>query len=531
MTTIISSSIKTVACTMMILMLPVLASAAEVTAPTAHGTSSEAATSDLQVVQRAETDQPHYNWRSAKTVDDATAALGGTDRNTGSQDPSSGKVHSWETGEGKSFLIPAWEVPTFLILLNLYDRVIYSDEREDNGKKTYSSNFSTTWEHIRKQNWDFDKDPFNVNQFAHPYQGATMYGLARSCGLNFWQSWAYSSAGSFLYEMAGETSRPSINDIITTPNSGSLLGEALFRMSALVLREQETPDAWHEVGAAIVSPPTAVNRWLFGERFKSVFPTNSPATFWRFRLGMMFDAEKDATLDFAMSYGLPGKAGYTYKRPLDYFDFQISGLANTGNPVGNVLLRGLLYGKPYDFGQDYRGIWGLYGSYDYISPTIFRVSTTALSVGTTAQYWMSRDIALQGTVLGGVGFGAAGVTPARDGERDYHYGLTPQGMLALRMIFGKRLAVENVTRGYYVSGTGSDNSEGTEAIVRNNSNLTLRVFKRHGLGLQLIEAVRNASYGGNHPNRHQTNLTVGVFYSFLGDVHLGSVEWRSPGEL
>ena len=30
-------------------------------------------------------------------------------------------------------------------------------------------------------------------------------------------------------------------------------------------------------------------------------------------------------------------------------------------------------------GKDYRGIWGLYGSYDYISPQTFRISSTALS--------------------------------------------------------------------------------------------------------------------------------------------------------
>ena len=84
-------------------------------------------------------------------------------------------VLSWETGEGKSRLIPALEIPGFLILLNLTER-LFSDEVQD-GKKVYDSTLSTTWDHIRKQNWEFDRDPFNVNQFGHPYQGATMYGF------------------------------------------------------------------------------------------------------------------------------------------------------------------------------------------------------------------------------------------------------------------------------------------------------------------------------------------------------------------
>ena len=32
---------------------------------------------------------------------------------------------SWETGAGKSYLIPALEIPAFLLLLNGYDRLAY----------------------------------------------------------------------------------------------------------------------------------------------------------------------------------------------------------------------------------------------------------------------------------------------------------------------------------------------------------------------------------------------------------------------
>lgn len=126
----------------------------------------------------------------------------------------------------------------------------------------------------------------------------------------------------------GENSRPSINDIITTGNSGSLLGEALFRMSQLVLEDAgPAPTLWDELGAAALAPPAAVNRWAFGDRFKAVFPSYRPATFWRVRLGSSVsgNSELSAVLDFQMSYGLPGKPGYRYDRPFDYFDFQMEG--------------------------------------------------------------------------------------------------------------------------------------------------------------------------------------------------------------
>jgi hypothetical protein len=426
--------------------------------------------------------------------------------------------------------MPALEVPGFLGLLNAYDRIAYANQTQD-GKKVYSSTFSSTWDHLRRQNWVFDQDPFNVNQFAHPYQGATMYGLARSSGLGFWESLAYSNVGSFLWKMAGETDPPSINDQITTGNAGSLLGEALFRMAELVLKSDGAkPDGWHELGAAIISPSTAFNRLAYGERFKTVFPSRDPANFWRFRLGTTLNSSSgssqlDATLDFAMSYGLPGKPGYTYTRPMDYFDFEISGLSRPSNPIGNVLLRGLLYGRDYQAGNDYRGIWGLYGSYDYLSPAVFRVSTTALSLGTTGQYWIAPGVALQGSLLGGVGFGAAGETPVATGERDYHYGVTPQGLLALRLLFGNRAALELGGRAYYVSGTGSDDARGSERIVRVNTGFNIRVYGRHGIGLQFVESIRDSHYGAR-PGKHQNNGTLSLVYTFLGDSHFGAIEWR-----
>ena len=473
---------------------------------------------------------PAYNWRcdrkfSQNSVD--SAGPGAAAKHAGS-DPAT--VLSWETGEGKSHLVPALEIPGFLTLLNLYDRTVNDDDTE-NGKRTYSSDFSTTWQHLSKQNWAFDTDPFNINQFGHPYQGATMYGLARSSGLGFWESLAYSNAGSFLWKMAGETDPPSINDMITTGNAGSLLGEALFRMSELVLKEDgPRPDAWHEVGAALLSPPTGFNRWAYGERFKTIFPSYDPATFWRLRLGASLsgNSQQAATLDFQMSYGLPGKSGYGYRRPLDYFDFQMGGLSTANNPVSYVLLRGLLYGKDYHAGENYRGIWGLYGSYDYLSPTVFRVSTTALSLGTTGQYWMAHDVALQGSLLGGVGFGAAGQTPSDIGQRDYHYGVAPDLLLSLRLLLANRVALEMIGRGYYVSGTGSDNAQGTEQIARLNAGFTVRIYRRHGVGLQFVESVRDAHYG-NRPATHQSDGTISIVYTFLGDSHLGAVEWRDPG--
>jgi hypothetical protein len=342
--------------------------------------------------------------------------------------------------------------------------------------------------------------------------------------------------------MAGETDPPSINDQITTGNAGSLLGEALFRMAELVLNDGgSNPGVWYEFGAAIISPPTAFNRTAFDDRYKTIYPSLNPATFWHFQLGSSLNnsSQADATMNFAMSYGLPGKPGYTYTRPLDYFDFEISSQARASNPVNNVMLRGLLYGKDYHSGNNYRGIWGLYGSYDYLSPAVFRVSNTALSLGTTSQFWVAPEIALQGSLLGGVGFGAAGTTPVSEGDRDYHFGVAPQGLLALRLLFGNRASLELDARGYYVIGSGQfnslssssnpvDSTGGSEKIVRIKTGFNIRVYGRHGFGLQYVESIRDSQYGVQ-PSRHQRDGTVSLVYTFVGSSQFGAVEWRDDG--
>ncbi len=444
---------------------------------------------------------------------------------------------SWETGAGKSYLIPALEIPAFLLLLNGYDRLAYSNSVEPSGEKTYNSTLSSFWNHAVHRPWVVDTDAFNVNQFMHPYQGSMYHGFARSTGLDYWESLLYTNVGSFLWETGGETTHPSINDQFASGIGGSFFGEALFRMAGLVLEgDGGKPGVWRELGATILSPPTGINRYAFGDRFKAVFPSQNPATFWRLRLGASLRSNlndqgdlntvrpTEATADFAMAYGLPGKPGYGYGRPFDYFHFEFTSLGNLDNPFDHVMIRGLLLGKKYEAGNAYRGIWGLYGGYDYISPHIFRVSSTSVSLGTTFQWWLSQTVALQGSALGGIGYAAAG-NVTQVGQRDYHYGVAPQGLLALRLIFGDRAMFDLTGRAYYLTGRGDEDPGGREEIARLNMGFTVRIYGRHSLGIQYNTSSRDAHYP-NRADSHQTVGTVSLVYTLLGNPGFGAVEWR-----
>ena len=448
---------------------------------------------------------------------------------------------SWETGAGKSYLIPALEIPVFLLALNAYDRLAYSD-LEENGVKVYNTNLSTFKDHVVDGPWGIDTDAFNINQFAHPYQGSMYHGFARSAGLNYWESLLYTNVGSYLWETGGETTNPSINDQFASGIGGSFFGEALFRMASLVLEgDGGKPGFWQELGAAIISPPTGINRLAFGNRFKPIFPSHNPATFSRVQLGASLKADEndkssasdtirtETTASFTLAYGLPGKPGYSYTRPFDYFHFEFITLGNTDNPFDDIMIRGLLLGTDYKAGNSYRGIWGLYGGYDYISPHIFRVSSTSLSLGTTYQWWLSRAVALQGSVLGGVGYAAAG-NVRQLGERDYHYGVAPQGLVGLRLILSDRAMFDFTGRAYSLTGMGGDDPGGREYIERLNMGFTVRIYGRHAIGLNYIASVRDAQYP-DRADSHQSAGTVSIVYTLLGKARFGAVEWRGADYL
>jgi hypothetical protein len=359
------------------------------------------------------------------------------------------------------------------------------------------------------------------------------HGFARSAGLSYWESAGYTFAGSLLWEIAGETTPPSKNDQIASGIAGSFLGEALFRLASLVLEKDELPPLVREISAAVISPSTGLNRLAFGDRFRTVFPSHDPDRYSRFMVGVSATTQNDpgastklkrneGIVEYQMDYGLPGKPGYTYTRPFDYFAIQ--GTLSTANGFENILTRGLLWGKDYGIGDDYRGIWGLYGSYDYIAPQLFRISSTALSVGTTGQAWLSDTIAIQGTGMLGTGYAAVGTLHGTN-DQDYHYGLAPQALAALRFIFDGRASIDVTAREYFVSRVAGAVTGGKDNIIRTDAALTVPVYGRHAVALRYQLSRRDASVD-NFGDITQTRGTIGLFYTFLGHDQFGAVDWR-----
>lgn len=464
---------------------------------------------------------------SATATNAATPETGTQDGAPAASQPASPRV-SYAPPK-RNLFIPLGDIVAFDFLLNRFDKHFIDHD-------TYDVSFTTVGNHLT-HGWVIDNDPYSINQFLHPYQGAMYHGFARSAGFNYWQSLGYTFAGSLLWEIAGETTTPSKNDQVASGIGGSFLGEPLFRIASLILEKSEgTPGFWRELLAGAISPPTGINRLVYADRFKPVFPGGRPATFTRLQVGANSTASalkdlgqtlvrNEAVADFDLEYGLPGNPDYGYRRPFDYFTFQFT--ASSANRFENIFSRGLLAGRHYGGSADsYRGVWGLFGSYDYVSPQLFRVSSTAVSLGNTSQRRISGTSALQSTMLLGVGYGAGGTINGA-GERDYHYGVTPQLLVAVRLIATDRAAFDLTLRDYYVSGVGSPEDRGGENIARAETLITLRLLKHHAASVRYLWSRRSASYP-DLGNRIQSRGTVGLFYTYLGGTRFGVIGW--PGE-
>ena len=361
-------------------------------------------------------------------------------------------------------------------------------------------------------------------------------GFARSGGMGFWEAAGYTFAGSAAWEIAGERTPPSRNDQVNTGIGGTFLGEALFRMANLLLEKGGgLSPRWREGVAGGVSPSLWFNRHVMGLQSRGIFCSNDAAYYSRLQLGFMGAAQNargsstvvtknEGQLDYALDYGMPGKDDYVYRRPFDQFSFRAT--LSSANGFETVLTRGLLVGRDYKAGPKFRGVWGLYGSYDYISPQTFRISSTGLNLGTSGEWHAREKIDVQGTVMAGLGYAAVSTLRSNVlSDRDYHYGVAPQALAALRVIYGDRYALDVTARDYFVSRVGGLSRGGRDNIVRADVALTWRIRKQHAVTLRYLWNHRNAEYP-DQGDRSQTRGTVGVFYTLLGQDHFGRVDWK-----
>jgi hypothetical protein len=179
-----------------------------------------------------------------------------------------------------------------------------------------------------------------------------------------------------------------------------------------------------------------------------------------------------------------------------------------------------LLGNGYAVGDSYRGIWGLYGSYNYMAPQIFRLASTALSLGTTGEWRVTDSLAVQGTGLLGVGYATVSTIGGISDERANQYGVAPQALLSLRLIIGERASIDLTAREFFVADISGSRVR-HDNVVRTDASLTWRVHRQHAVSIRYQLSRRDFDFR-DLGNRIQDRGTVGIFYTLLGRNRFGT---------
>lgn len=158
-----------------------------------------------------------------------------------------------------------------------------------------------------------------------------------------------------------------------------------------------------------------------------------------------------------------------------------------------------------------------------MAPQIFRLASTALSLGTTGEWRLSDSLALQGTGLLGVGYASVSTIADSSDQRENQYGVAPQTLLALRLIVGDRASLD-VTAGEYFVSDVSGSRSGHDNVVRADASITWRIYREHAVSVRYQLSRRDSDFR-DIGHRTQSRGTVGIFYTLLGRDRFGTGDW------
>jgi hypothetical protein len=412
---------------------------------------------------------------------------------------------------------PPREAPAFRVALPIAEtlafHVLFVEWSQHVGDAHWANVSTNTVTRNLRGPWVLDGDDYWVNQFGHPYQGTWAFTSARSSGLGFWASAPFTFCASALWEVAGETERPSWNDQITTTTAGIVVGEVLHRFAGALRAEG---GAWRGVVATLLEPVGTLNEHVL----RTSGALRPPVSRWQLALGSASVGPGAPGLSdplgyvgFSFTYGVPGSPELALRRPFDHFVLELDGIT-LADPAATLRARGLVAGATFGEGA-VRGLYGAYLSYDFATPGRQRISTSAIGFGGSARLELGGGFALEGdAVASAVLIGAGGKIPqVRPGaDRDYRFGPGEQALLEVRVLAGTRARAGFSLRQYLLS--AADEAPGTELVVHGSATATLRVAGPHGLGVELDRYLRKAGIAGEPV--HQVDSAVRVYYVLLG---------------
>ncbi|HWB40755.1 MAG TPA: DUF3943 domain-containing protein [Gemmatimonadales bacterium] len=244
--------------------------------------------------------------------------------------------------------------------------------------------------------FSWDADDFLNNQLGHPYHGGSYFTAARVNGYGYWTAVPFAAAGSLLWEIMGETTSPSINDLVNTTMGGVTLGEIHHRISGHLLRRH---------GSAAQGAGAFRHDLAAGYLRQGGDGGNSVQAF------LAFVAEAGSPFD------------ETARRPFDAYRFELEVTAGDPAVVTGVRASGLLGRRFLRTTRRSHLVLGVFQEYDYVNLAAHETGSQSLSAGLLYRRALGAVTELRaGIQARGVVLGAISSEHAGRAGRDYDYG-------------------------------------------------------------------------------------------------------------
>jgi hypothetical protein len=355
---------------------------------------------------------------------------------------------------------------------------MYNGINHARGHHTALVGWKSMWLNLR-HGFEWDVNPWGVNQIGHPYQGSNYFTSGRAHGLTFWESTPVAAFGSATWEFLAENNRASLNDLVNTTLGGIALGEVMHRIGWLIRDPRLTGKARSrkEYLAMAIDPMGGLQRLTSGDRRRvsekpaSLVPSSvtsgiAAGVMWQGGNVREVEGLVRPFLDIDMDYG-DVREGDS-KVPFDAFELQFT--AGGGSAISQVNVRGRFFGRP--FGPGGLAQFSILQTFDYTMNHAYAFGGQGVEVevaltrpvSTSTRLWMAATGGA--TVLGAVDTllnAPSGVTvdPELLSRRAYDYGptirfggvmeLQRRGAALARLTYqGYQLNVVDGTRSFHV---------------------------------------------------------------------------------
>lgn len=402
---------------------------------------------------------------------------------------------SYAQEEKKHYVIPAVEMLSESALLLCFNR--YATPWKNYGHVDWSD-----IEHNLQSRWVWDQDEYNINQICHPYQGATYFTTARSGGLNFWESAAYTTLfGNIPWELFCECETPAINDFIITSVGGASLGEMFHRFFA---------DSWHtdfRWFSYFIAPFEGLNYHLFKwepcrgadrtEVLENIMFVGSVLEKKNIMAGVGINAV----------YGKP--FGHNTKEPFDSFEFYLRGCLSTDNYLCTLFSDGYLWSRKVNTGLNSSSTLGMSLHYNFIYSDDINYSDNSIGLTFKSRSFLPYNalfdikLHLNWLMLGGTEyyrFMNGDIPMPANGEERRTYDLCTGENIKLEMIlsqdgFGK-LSLFGMFSGMHAidDAVPEDGSDGFTSVVLLGFSYEHRIVKNLYAGISYNSYFKNGFY-------------------------------------